>query len=111
MIKVTLKDGVIREFEAGTPAAEVAKSLGMGLYKAATSVRIDGELADLRTPLEQDCRLDILTFEDKEGRHAFWHTGLFRLQAGRGRVPRIRRVAAQRGVDRAAASGPAGLLR
>ena len=75
MIKVTLKDGVIREFEAGTPAAEVAKSLGIGLYKAATSVRIDGELADLRTPLEQDCRLDILTFEDKEGRHAFWHTG------------------------------------
>jgi len=75
MIKVTLKDGVVKEFEAGVSAAEVAKSLGMGLYKAATSARIDGELADLRTPLEKDCRLDILTFDDKDGKHAFWHTG------------------------------------
>ena len=75
MIKVTLKDGVVKEFEAGVSAAEVAKSLGMGLYKAATSARIDGELADLRTPLGKDCRLDILTFDDKDGKHAFWHTG------------------------------------
>ena len=66
---------MVREFEAGVSAAEVAKSLGMGLYKAATSARIDGELADLRTPLEKDCRLDILTFDDKDGKHAFWHTG------------------------------------
>ena len=75
MIKVSLKDGLVKEFEAGVSAAEVAKSLGMGLYKAATCAKLDGEVVDLRTPLEQDCTLEILTFADKEGKHAFWHTG------------------------------------
>ena len=74
MIKVTLKGDVVKEFEAGITAAEVAKSLGMGLYKAACAARVDGEACDLRTPLERDCRLEILTFEDKDGKHAFWHT-------------------------------------
>ena len=74
MIKVTLKDNLVREVEAGTTAAEVAKSLGMGLYKAATSARLNGKVVDLRTPLEQDCALEILTFADKDGKHAFWHT-------------------------------------
>ncbi len=75
MIKVTLKDGLVKEFEAGTSAAQVAKSLGMGLYKAATCARLNGEVVDLRTPLEEDCALEILTFADKDGQHAFWHTG------------------------------------
>ena len=74
MIQVTLKDGVVREYEAGTTIAEVAKSLGAGLYKAACAGRVDGTACDLRTPLEKDCQLEILTFEDKDGKHAFWHT-------------------------------------
>ena len=74
MIQVTLKDGVVKEFEAGVCPADVAKSLGMGLYKAACAARVDGEACDLRTPLEKDCSLEILTFEDKDGKHAFWHT-------------------------------------
>ncbi len=74
MIKVTLKGDVVKEFEAGITAAEVAKSLGMGLYKAACAARVDGEACDLRTPLDRDCSLEILTFEDKDGKHAFWHT-------------------------------------
>ena len=74
MIRVTLKDGVVKEFEAGICPAEIAKSLGMGLYKAACAARVDGEACDLRTPLERDCSLEILTFEDKDGKHAFWHT-------------------------------------
>ena len=74
MIQVTLKGGVVKEFEAGVCPADVAKSLGMGLYKAACAARVDGEACDLRTPLEKDCSLEILTFEDKNGKHAFWHT-------------------------------------
>ena len=74
MLQVTLKDGVVKEFEAGVCPADVAKSLGMGLYKAACAARVDGEACDLRTPLEKDCSLEILTFEDKDGKHAFWHT-------------------------------------
>ncbi len=73
MIKVDLK-GTIREYEAGITAAEVAKSIGMGLYKSACAAKIDGEACDLRTPLNQDCALEILTFDDAEGKHAFWHT-------------------------------------
>ena len=74
MIKVSLKDGVVKEFDAGITAAEVAKNLGMGLYKAACVCRIDGEVADLRTVLDKDCALEILTFDDEEGKKAFRHT-------------------------------------
>ena len=73
MIKVDLK-GSSKEFEPGVSAAEVAKSIGMGLYKSACAARIDGEACDLRTPLTRDCALEILTFDDPEGKHAFWHT-------------------------------------
>ena len=73
MIKVDLK-GNVKEFEAGVSAAEVAKSIGMGLYKSACAARVDGQVCDLRTPLDKDCQLEILTFEDEDGKHAFWHT-------------------------------------
>ena len=73
MIKVDLK-GTVKEFEAGVSAAEVAKSIGMGLYKSACAARVDGQVCDLRTPLDKDCQLEILTFEDEDGKHAFWHT-------------------------------------
>ena len=74
MINVTLKDGVVKQYEQGTTAAEVAKSLGAGLYKAACAAKVDGKAVDLRTPLESDCTLSILTFDAPEGKHAFWHT-------------------------------------
>ena len=73
MIQVTLK-GDVKEFEAGVSAADVAKSIGAGLDKAACACRIDGEDADLRTPLTKDCTLEILTFDSAEGKHAYWHT-------------------------------------
>lgn len=74
MINVELKDGSVRQVQPGTTAAEVAKSLGMGLYKAACAARVNGVACDLRTPLQEDCTLEICTFEDKDGKHAFWHT-------------------------------------
>lgn len=74
MIKVTLKDNSVKEFPAGTTIIEVAKSLGAGLAKAACCGRIDGEVADLRTPLDKDCRLEICTFDDEDGKKTFWHS-------------------------------------
>ncbi len=74
MINVELKGGVIKEFEEGISAAEIAKSLGAGLYKAVCACKIDGELCDLRTPLTKDSKLELLTFDDEEGKRAFWHT-------------------------------------
>ncbi len=74
MINVELKGGVIREYEENITAAEVAKSIGAGLYKSVCAAKIDGELCDLRTPLTKDCKLELLTFDDEEGKRAFWHT-------------------------------------
>lgn len=74
MIKVTLRDEV-KEFESGITVAEIAKSIGMGLYKAAVGGRINGEYCDLRTPVTEDCTLEIVTFgEDLDGKKTFWHT-------------------------------------
>ena len=74
MLKLTLKDGSVREAEENVAAAEVIKGIGMGLYKAACCVKIDGEVCDLRTPLTKDCAFEVLTFDDEEGKRAFWHT-------------------------------------
>ena len=74
MVKVTLKGGVVKEYEAGTTVAEIAKSLGAGLYKAACAAKINGVLVDLRTPVTEDCEVSILTFEDADGKKTFWHT-------------------------------------
>ena len=74
MIKVTLKDGSIKECEKGTSIIEVAESLSSGLARVACAGLLDGERVDLRTKLEKDCRLEILTFNDKEGKWAFRHT-------------------------------------
>ena len=74
MIHVTLKDGSVKEFEAGVSVMDVAKELGAGLYKAACAARVNGEVCDLRTVLDADCALEILTFEDPDGQKAFNHT-------------------------------------
>lgn len=73
MIKVDLK-GSEKEFESGVSVAEVAKSIGMGLYKSACTAKVNGEVCDLRTVLNEDCKVEILTFDDKEGKKAYWHT-------------------------------------
>ena len=73
MVKIDLK-GQVKEFESGVTAADVAKSIGMGLYKSACAARIDGVTCDLRTPIEKDCALEILTFDVEDGKRAYWHT-------------------------------------
>ncbi|MGN0536748.1 MAG: threonine--tRNA ligase [Acutalibacteraceae bacterium] len=74
MIKVELKDGVIKEFENGTTAADVAKSLGAGLFKSVCACKVNGTVCDLRTALNEDCQLELLTFDNEDGKKAFWHT-------------------------------------
>ena len=74
MIKLTLKDGSVREIESPMSAAEIAKSIGAGLYKAACACTVDGEACDLRTVIDRDCKFEILTFDSEGGKHAFWHT-------------------------------------
>ncbi len=74
MIKVELKNGIIKEYESGTTAAQIAASLGGGIFKAACAAKINDTVCDLRTPITADSKLEILTFDDENGKHAFWHT-------------------------------------
>ena len=73
MIKVTLK-GDVKEFESGISVAEIAKSIGASLYKSACAAKVNGNVCDLRTLLNEDCEVEILTFDDVDGKKAFWHT-------------------------------------
>jgi threonyl-tRNA synthetase len=74
IMKLTLKGGEVREFENGLSVAEIAKEISMGLYRNACACRINGEVKDLRTVVEEDCELEIVTFDDADGKHAFNHT-------------------------------------
>lgn len=74
MSQLQLKDGSFREFTPGQSAAEIVKGIGMGLYKAACCVKINGEVCDLRTPVTEDCTFEVCTFDDPDGRKTFWHT-------------------------------------
>ena len=75
MIKITLKDGFIKEVESGISIIELAGQISEGLARVATAGKINGEVVDLRTKIENDANVEILTFEnDIEGKKAYWHT-------------------------------------
>ncbi len=74
MIKVTLKDGSVMEFDNGITAGEVAERISAGLARAALAAEVDGEVRDLGYKLEKDCNLNILTFDSEGGRNAYRHT-------------------------------------
>ena len=74
MSQLQLKDGSFREFTPGQSAAEIVKEIGMGLYKAACCVKINGEVCDLRTPVTEDCTFEVCTFDDPDGKKTLWHT-------------------------------------
>ena len=74
MITLTLKDGSKREIEKGQSVLEVAKQISEGLARNAMAGKVDGKVVDLRYNLEKDCSLEILTFDDEDGKKAYWHT-------------------------------------
>ncbi len=75
MIKITLKDNSILEVEENLTVLEIAKKISEGLARMATVAEIDGEVVDLRTVVNKDCTLNILTFDSSlDGKKAYWHT-------------------------------------
>lgn len=74
MIKITLKDGSVKEFENAVSAADITKEISMGLYRNACSCKINGEVKDLRTVVDSDCAFEVLTFDDIDGKKTFNHT-------------------------------------
>lgn len=73
-MKITLADGSIREFDSGMSALDIAKALSQQLGKKALAAKIDGQVCDLSTIIDKDCRLEMLTFDDEDGKRALWHT-------------------------------------
>jgi threonyl-tRNA synthetase len=74
MVKITLPDGSTKEYAAGMTVLQVAESIGQRLAQAAIGAKVDNELKGLDFPLEKDCNLRILTFNDAEGKKVFWHS-------------------------------------
>ena len=75
MIKITLKDGSVKEVQESISIIELAKQISEGLARVATCGKVNGKVEDLRFELKEDCKLEILTFDsDIEGKKAYWHT-------------------------------------
>ncbi len=73
-MEITLKDGSKKQYEAAMSIFDIAKDLSEGLARVACAGEVDGEVKDLRTVIEKDCNLNILTFQDDKGKDAFRHT-------------------------------------
>ena len=71
---ITLKDGSQKEYEQSMSVYDIAKDISEGLARAACAGEIDGEVVDLRTVVDKDCTLSILTFNDEAGKAAYRHT-------------------------------------
>ena len=75
MIKITLKDGSVKEFEKPISILDIAKNISEGLARVATAGEVNGKTEDLRYIIKEDCKLNILTFDSSlEGKKAYWHT-------------------------------------
>lgn len=74
MVNVTLKDGSVKAYEAGTTILDIAKDLSEGLARNACCGMINGQVVDLRESVKEDCQVAICTFDDPEGKRAFRHT-------------------------------------
>lgn len=74
MINITLKDGSVRQYPAGTTVAEVTESISRGLAKKALVGKLNEKIVDLATKITEDSTLEIITFDDPEGQDAYRHT-------------------------------------
>ena len=74
MINVTLPDGSIRTVEAGTTSLDIAKSISEGLARNVLAAKVNGEVIDATRALASDCSLQLLTWNDDEGKSTMWHS-------------------------------------
>ena len=74
MIKVTLKDGSVKEYAKGTTVMDIAKSISEGLARSIVAASVNGEVVGLNYEVNEDCELSLFKFEDEEGKDVFRHT-------------------------------------
>jgi threonyl-tRNA synthetase len=74
MIKITLPDGSVREYEKGTTSLQIAKSISEGLARKVLAAQVNGQVWDLSRQINNDATLKLLTWDDTEGKSTFWHS-------------------------------------
>ncbi len=74
MIKITLPDNSIKEYEPGITGLEIAKDISPRLAKEVLSITVNDQLWDLTRPIKEDARIKLHKWDDEEGKHAFWHS-------------------------------------
>lgn len=74
MINITFPDGNVRQYEAGVTGLDIAKSISHGLAKKVLSAKVNGEVWDATRPITEDATVQLLTWDDKDGKATFWHS-------------------------------------
>lgn len=74
MIKITFPDGSVREYAKGTTSMQIAESISQRLAQEVLAAKINGKVWDLTRPLNEDATIELLKWEDEDGKHAFWHS-------------------------------------
>ena len=74
MIKITFPDGSVREYASGVTGLEIAESISSRLAQDVLACGVNGETVELNRPITEDASIQLYKWEDKEGKHAFWHT-------------------------------------
>lgn len=73
-INIKFPDGQVRQYEKGTTAMQIAESISQGLARNVLSAKVNGEVWDASRPIAEDSTLQLLTWDDKEGKNTFWHS-------------------------------------
>ena len=73
-VKISLPDGSVREYPRGVKGSEIAASISEGLARVSLAIEVNGEVWDLARPITEDSSIKILTWNDKNGKAAFWHS-------------------------------------
>ena len=74
MINITLPDGAVREYEQGTSALDIARSISQGLAKKVIAASVNGQVWDATRPINEDASLRLLTWDDLDAKKTFWHS-------------------------------------
>ena len=74
MINITFPDGAVRQYEKGSTALDIAKSISEGLARKVLAANINGQVWDATRPINQDASIKLLTWNDAEGKSTFWHS-------------------------------------
>ncbi len=74
MIRITFPDGAVREYQAGSTAMDIARSISEGLARKVLAARVNGQVWDSTRPIEEDATISLLTWDDPDGKSTFWHS-------------------------------------